>query len=136
MLLIILDSLVKLTRAGANLSATFRRSCISRLKSCECGAITSKKEVSSVTGYDYSESATLKISIIEAKENLTKYLEMAQRGVEVTISVNGVPACRIVGIDQAIIKRFGLLRGKATIPDDFDHQDQDILELFYGDGDR
>ena len=81
----------------------------------------------------------MKISIIEAKENLTKYLGMAQRGVEVTISVNDVPACKIVGIDQPTIKRFGLLRGKATIPDipdDFDHQDQDILELFYGDDDR
>ena len=74
----------------------------------------------------------MKISIIEAKEKLTKYLEMAQRGVEVTISVNEVPACKIVGIDQPTIKRFGLLRGKATIPDNFDHHNQDILELFYG----
>ena len=78
----------------------------------------------------------MKISIIEAKENLLKYLEMAQRGVEVTVSVNDVSACKIVGIDQPTIKRFGLLRGKATIPDDFDHQDQDILELFYGDDHR
>ena len=61
---------------------------------------------------------------------------MVKCGVEVTISVNDVPACKIVGIDQPIIKRFGLLRGKATIPDDFDHQDQDVLELFYGDEDR
>jgi len=74
----------------------------------------------------------LKISIIEAKENLTKYLEMAKRGVEVTISVNDAPACKIVGIDQPTIKRFGLLRGKATIPDEFDHHNQYILELFYG----
>ena len=78
----------------------------------------------------------MKISIIEAKENLTKYLEMAKRGVEVTISVNDVPACKIVGIDQPTTKTFGLLRGKATIADDFDHQDQDILELFYGYDDR
>ena len=88
------------------------------------------------TGYECSEGATLKVSIIEAKENLTKYLEMAQRGVEVTISVKDVPACKIVGIDQPTIKRFGLLRGKATIPDDFDHHNQDILELFYGYDDR
>ena len=74
----------------------------------------------------------MKISIIEAKENLTKYLETAQRGVEVTISVNDVPACKIVGIDQPTTKTFGLLRAKATIPDDFDHQDQDILKMFYG----
>ena len=78
----------------------------------------------------------MKISIIEAAENLTKYLEMAQRGIEVTISVSDVRACKIVGIDQPTTKTFGLLRGKATIPDDFDHQDQDILELFYGYGDR
>ena len=94
------------------------------------------KKLNPVTVYEYSESAALKISIIEAKENLTKFLEMAQRGVEVTISVNDVPACKIVGIDQPTIKRFGLLRGKATIPDDFDHQDQDILRMFYGDEDR
>ena len=61
---------------------------------------------------------------------------MAQRGVEVTISVDDVPACKMVGMDQPTIKRFGLLRGKATIPEDFDHKDQDILELFYGDEDR
>ena len=78
----------------------------------------------------------MKISIIEAKENLTKYLEIAQRGVEVTISVNDVPACKIVGIDQPTTKTFGLLRGNATIPDDFDHQDPDILEMFYGYDDR
>ena len=81
----------------------------------------------------------MKISIIEAKEDLTKFVEMAQRGVEITITKNEVPACKIVGIHQPTIKRFGLLRGKATIPDipdDFDHQDQDILELFYGGDDR
>ena len=78
----------------------------------------------------------MKISIIEAKENLTRYLEMAQRGVEVTLSVTDVPACKIVGIDQPTTKTFGLLRGKATIPDDFDHQDQNILEMFYRYDDR
>ena len=78
----------------------------------------------------------MKISIIEAKENLTRYLEMAQRGVEVTISINDVPACKIVSVDQPATKTFGLLRGKATIPDDFDHQDPDVLEMFYGYDDR
>ena len=72
----------------------------------------------------------MKISIIEAKEDLTKFVEMAQRGVEITITKNEVPACKIVGIDQPTIKRFGLLRGKATIPEDFDHHDQGILEMF------
>ena len=42
------------------------------VKICACEAITSRKEVNPVTGYEYRESATLKISIIEAKENLTK----------------------------------------------------------------
>ena len=74
----------------------------------------------------------MKISIIEAQENLPKYLEMAQRGVEVTISVNDVPACKIVGIDQPTTKTFGLLRGKATIPDNFDPYNQSILGMFYG----
>ena len=78
----------------------------------------------------------MKISIIEAKEDLTKFVEMAQRGVEITITKNEVPACKIVGIHQPTIKRFGLLRGKATITEDFDHHDQGILEMFYGDDDR
>ena len=54
----------------------------------------------------------MKISIIEAKENLTKYLEMAQRGVEVTIGVNDVPACKIVGIDQPTTKTSGYREGR------------------------
>ena len=78
----------------------------------------------------------MEISIIEVKENLTNYVEMVQRGVKVTISVNGVLACKIVGINQPTTKTFGLLRGKATIPDDFDHQDQNILEMFYRYDDR
>ena len=40
----------------------------------------------------------MKISIIEAKEDLTKFVEMAQRGVEITITKNEVPACKIVGL--------------------------------------
>jgi prevent-host-death family protein len=78
----------------------------------------------------------VKISIHEARENLTKYIEMAQRGVEITINVNNLPACKMVGIHQATTKRFGLLRGKATIPDHFDHQDQATLEMFYEYDDR
>ena len=78
----------------------------------------------------------MKISIHEAKENLTKYIEMAQHGVEITINVNNVPACKMVVIHQATTKRFGLLRGKATIPDDFDHHNQGILNMFYGNEDR
>ena len=78
----------------------------------------------------------MKISIIEAKEDLTKFVEMAQRGVEITITKNKVPACKIVRIHQSTLKRFGLLRGKATNPEDFDNHDQSILEMFYGDDDR
>ena len=78
----------------------------------------------------------MKISIHEAKENLTRYVEMAQRGVEITINANKVPACKMVGVHQATTKRFGLLRGKATIPDDFDHHNQGILDMFYGNEDR
>ena len=81
----------------------------------------SKKGVNPVTSYKYDESATLKISIIKAKENPTKYVEKARRGVEITRSINGVPAYKMVSVHQATAKRFGLLRGKATIPDDFDH---------------
>jgi antitoxin (DNA-binding transcriptional repressor) of toxin-antitoxin stability system len=74
----------------------------------------------------------VKISIIEAKENLTKYVEMAQRGVEITINVNNVLACVMVGVNQATTERFGLCLGKANIPDDFDPYNQSILEMFYG----
>jgi antitoxin (DNA-binding transcriptional repressor) of toxin-antitoxin stability system len=78
----------------------------------------------------------VKISIHEAKENLTKYIEMSQRGVVITININNVPACKMVGVHQATTKRFGLLRGKATIPDDFDHHNQGILDMFNGNEDR
>jgi len=73
----------------------------------------------------------VKILVIEAKENLTKYVEMVRCGVEVIISSNDVSACKMAGIHQATTKRFGLLQGKVTIPDDFDHHNQGILEMFY-----
>ena len=78
----------------------------------------------------------MEISIIEVKENLTKYGEMVQRGVEVTISVNDVLACKIVGTHQPTRKTVGLVRGRAAIPDDFDHHDRSILGMFYGGDDR
>ena len=72
------------------------------------------------------------ISISEAKAKLSEYVEKARQGQEITLHKNNVPVCKLVKIEATTNKQFGLLRGKAVIPDDFDHYDQEIIDMFYG----
>lgn len=72
------------------------------------------------------------ISISEAKAKLSEYVEKARQGHEITLHKNKVPVCKLVKIEATTNKQFGLLRGKAIIPADFDHHDQEIIDMFYG----
>ena len=60
------------------------------------------------------------VTIHEAKANLSKLVEQAERGEDVVISRGKQPVVRLVPIVKAPAKRqLGLLEGKYTIPDDF-----------------
>jgi prevent-host-death family protein len=83
-------------------------------------------------------------NIHQAKTNLSKLIEAAERGEEVIIARNGKPAVRIVPIAPPLAedpsldtpgKRIaGMWAGKIVIHDpDWWKEDEELTELFYAD---
>jgi prevent-host-death family protein len=61
------------------------------------------------------------INVHEAKTHLSRILEEVAAGAEVTIAKAGKPVARLVPIGPVTRpKTLGLLRGRITVPDDFD----------------
>jgi prevent-host-death family protein len=59
-------------------------------------------------------------TIHEAKTNLSRLIEMAERGEEVVIARGKKPVVRLVPIEKHTGKRpIGLYKGKFKVPDDF-----------------
>ncbi len=61
------------------------------------------------------------VNIFEAKTQLSKLVEKAERGEDVIIARAGKPVARLTGLKPEKPKiRFGALKGKIWIADDFD----------------
>jgi prevent-host-death family protein len=61
------------------------------------------------------------VNIFEAKTKLSKLIEMVERGEDVIIARAGKPVARLTGLKPEKRKiRFGALKGKIWIADDFD----------------
>ena len=74
-----------------------------------------------------------KINIYEAKTQLSALVDQAVRGDDVIIARNGKPQARLTSLVPAKGKiKYGLLKGKLTVPDNFDAPNPDIEALFYG----
>ncbi len=77
---------------------------------------------------------TMTVTVQELKGLLPTLLEDVQRGVEVVISSSGKPMARLMPLEsdkQPI--RFGLLRGKVMVAEDFDAPlPEDVLAQFEG----
>ncbi|MEK7521356.1 MAG: type II toxin-antitoxin system Phd/YefM family antitoxin [Patescibacteria group bacterium] len=72
-------------------------------------------------------------NIHEAKTNLSKLIEKTQNGEEVIIAKAGEPVVKLVPHKEKPKRSgFGALRGKIFIPDNFDDEDEEINEMFYG----
>lgn len=72
------------------------------------------------------------INIHEAKTTLSKLIERTQNGEEVIIAKAGKPVAKLVGYKEKPAKRkFGALKGKIWVSDDFDDEDPEINKLFY-----
>lgn len=56
----------------------------------------------------------------EAKTRLSELIRLVELGEAVEIERNGVLVARLVAPDDAPTRRFGTLRGQATIAQDFD----------------
>lgn len=61
------------------------------------------------------------VNIYEAKTRLSQLVDQAAAGEDVIVSRNGKPLARLTRLQPAKRPiRFGLLKGRVTIPDDFD----------------
>jgi len=78
------------------------------------------------------------INMLDAKSNLSKLVRAIESGEEkeIVIARNGHPAARLVPIErQDASKRIGIAKGKFTVPDDIDRDNEEIARLFYGSDD-
>ena len=71
----------------------------------------------------------------EAKTHLSKLLDEAEAGEDIVIARSGKPVVRLVPIAGDGPGIIGILKGKFTVPDNFDDPlPDDILDLFEGKG--
>jgi prevent-host-death family protein len=78
--------------------------------------------------------STTTINIHEAKTHLSRIVDDVSAGAEVIIAKAGKPMARLSPIKPPIrVKKFGLLKGKLKIPDDFNAPlDAEELAAFDG----
>lgn len=61
------------------------------------------------------------VNIHEAKTQFSRLVDAAANGEEIVIAKAGVPAARLVPVERPkVVRRFGGLKGKVRIADDFD----------------
>lgn len=81
----------------------------------------------------------LTVNIHDAKTQLSKLIAMAVKGQPFIIAKAGKPMVKVEAVDGTdcvvIPKRgMGSLRGKFTIPDDFDSMSRNEIESMFNDG--
>ncbi|WP_018435994.1 type II toxin-antitoxin system Phd/YefM family antitoxin [Paraburkholderia atlantica] len=74
------------------------------------------------------------VNIHEAKTQFSRLVDAAASGEEIVIAKAGKPAARLVPMEQArVVRRFGGLKGKVRIADDFDAPlPDDVIAAFEG----
>ena len=71
-------------------------------------------------------------NIHEAKTNLSKLIAKTQNGEEVIISKAGKPVAKLSAYkEKTKPRKFGALKGKIWVSDDFDDEDEEINKMFY-----
>ncbi len=72
------------------------------------------------------------VNVSEAKTNLSKLIDMVYHGEKVVIAKNNTPLVDMVPHQPSGKRELGLLKGKITVPDDFNEEDENINTMFYG----
>ena len=73
------------------------------------------------------------INIHQAKTQLSKLLAQVERDKEVIIAKAGKPIAKLIKYKEIKAERKpGLLKGKISVPDDFDDESEEINKMFYG----
>lgn len=76
---------------------------------------------------------TDQVNLYEAKTNLSDLVERAAAGEEIVIAKAGKPKARLVPLAPKPKRKFGGMKGKVWIADDFDDPLPDeILDNIYG----
>ncbi len=74
------------------------------------------------------------INIHEAKTHLSRLVEDVAEGAEIVIAKAGKPMARLVPLAQRTGIRFGVLKGRIEIADDFDAPlPEGVLDAFESD---
>jgi prevent-host-death family protein len=68
----------------------------------------------------------------EAKSQLSRLVELAERGEDVVIQRSGRPVARLVAVERRrpVAEAFGALGGQIELADDFDELPAEIAEHF------
>ena len=73
------------------------------------------------------------INIHQAKTNLSKLIEQVNSGDDVIIAKAGKPVAKLIRYTKLKKNRVpGLWKGKIWVSDNFDDEDEEINNLFYG----
>lgn len=76
------------------------------------------------------------VNMHEAKTHLSRLVERALEGEEVTIAKAGKPLVKLVPVEQPMVdtsRRFDFMKGQIKIPENFDRwMEDEIAETFYG----
>jgi prevent-host-death family protein len=81
------------------------------------------------------DMTTQTYNVQEAKENFPRLLEKVASGTEVIIAEEGKPLARISRIDERVGIRFGVLKGRVRMSENFDEPLPDeMLSEFEGRG--
>jgi len=72
------------------------------------------------------------VNIHDAKTHLSRLVERAETGEEITIARAGRPVARLVPLRAARPRVLGALRGRIRLAPDFDAPDETVIALFEG----
>jgi prevent-host-death family protein len=77
------------------------------------------------------------VNIHDAKTHLSRLVAAIKSGseAEIVIAQNGIPAARLVPIDKKPKIKWGLAKGKFSVPENIDALNPAIEELFAGNRD-
>lgn len=79
------------------------------------------------------------VNMLEAKSNLSKLVDMIERGQakEIVIARHGRPAARLIPVRKTrVSQRLGVAKGKFQVPDDIDRHNTDVARLLLGEADK
>lgn len=72
------------------------------------------------------------VNIHDAKSNLSRLIEKTSKGEEIIIAKAGKPVAKLSAYkEKPKPRKMGLWKGKISIPDNFNDEDEEINKLFY-----